>query len=405
MKLVDRNVYVESPNDETLVFAGAEYTRPSGGDMIRLISKITRSDTVDSCRVELSDDHGRSWSEGRSLRTKLPHPDGTLRRHPRFGMADPETGCYLDFMTEGVLPNDEPLEGLKNWYLRYRVSEDGGRTWSVDERLIQEGEEYTPEHPIEGVWTGKNCFMIGDKTCCPIGSQQGTILMPVQITPTGPDGEYHNPGGGYTYHESAVLIGTWTSDNDIEWEVSERVANDPELSTRGCLEPTIAQFPDGRILMVMRGSNGGSKDPDCEMPGRKWYSISEDDGRTWSPVQPWGYSDGSLFYSPSSCSQLLSHSNGRVYWLGNISPGNPCANGPRYPMVVGEVDPESLRLIRDAVTLVDDRGPDDSERLMLSNFHATEDRRTGMIHLYMSRAFAEGRGTRGSDAYLYRVEV
>jgi hypothetical protein len=320
-------------------------------------------------------------------------------------MADPETGCYVDFMTEGVLPGDDPLEGLKNWYIRYRISDDGGRTWRVDEPLIQEGEEYTPEHPIQGVRVGSNCFMIGDKTCCPIRSREGTVLMPVQITPTGPDGEYHNPGGGYTYHESAVLIGTWTSDHDLEWEVSERVANDPELSTRGCLEPTIAPFPDGRILMVMRGSNGGSKDPHCEIPGRKWYSISEDEGRTWSPIQPWSYSNGELFHSPSSCSQFLPHSNGRVYWLGNISPENPRANGPRYPMVIGEVDPSTLKLIEDSVTVIDDRGPDDSERLTLSNFHATEDRPTGRIYLYMSRAFATSTEKRGSDAYLYRIEV
>ena len=73
--------------------------------------------------------------------------------------------------------------------------------------------------------------------------------------------------------------------------------------------------------------------------------------------------------------------------------------------MIGEVDPATLKLIEDSLTVVDDRGPDDSKRLALSNFHATEDRPTGMIHLYMSRAFATSTESRGSDAYLYRIEV
>ncbi|MFP4027971.1 MAG: sialidase family protein [Candidatus Brocadiia bacterium] len=405
MECIDKKLFVESPKDDTIVYSEAEYTKPSGGDMIRLMTQSTRSDTVDSCEIDLSEDHGGTWSRSESLKTKLPHADGTLRRHPRSGMAEPETGRYVSFMTEGVLPNDDPLEGLKNWYVRYRVSEDGGWSWEVDEPVIQQGEQYSADHPLKDVWKGKNCCMIGDKTCGPIHTEAGKILMPVQITPVGPDGEYHNPGGGYTYHESVVLIGTWAEDQHLKWDVSERVAHDPKLSTRGCLEPTIAQFPDGRILMVMRGSNGGSKDPECDIPGRKWYSVSHDGGYTWSHVEPWGYDTGELFFSPSSCSQLLSHSNGKKYWLGNICPENPCGNGPRYPIVIGEVDSDSLMLIEDSVTVIDDRGPDDSERLALSNFHATEDRPTALVHLYMSRAFAKSKDVRGSDAYLYRIEV
>ncbi len=404
MKLINRKVFVKSPDADTLVHSKAEYTRPSGGDMIRMTTTSTRSDTVDSCRVEHSLDHGRNWSPTLNLKTKLPHENGTLRRHPRTGLADPETGCYVHFMTEGVLPNDNPLEGLKNWYVRYRISDDGARTWKIDKPVVQVG-DYDTSHPLEGVWKGRNCCMIGDKTCCPIRTLGGQILMPVQITPIGPDGEYHNPGGGYTYHESGVLIGTWTADDDLRWEVSERVANDPERSTRGCLEPTIAQFPDGRILMVMRGSNRRSNDPERSMPGRKWYSISEDEGRTWSAIKPWGYDSDELFFSPSSCSQLLPHSNGKVYWIGNLTPENPHANGPRYPMVIGEVNPASLLLIEDSVTVIDDRKEDDSERLVLSNFHANEHRPTGQINLYMSRAFAKSRDKRGSDAYLYQIQL
>jgi hypothetical protein len=46
MELLDRQVFVESPDEETLIHADAEYTRPSGGAMIRLVTTHTRADTV-----------------------------------------------------------------------------------------------------------------------------------------------------------------------------------------------------------------------------------------------------------------------------------------------------------------------------------------------------------------------
>ena len=35
------------------------------------------------------------------------------------------------------------------------------------------------------------------------------------------------------------------------------------------------------------------------------------------------YADGGDFYSPSACSQLVLHSSGRLFWIGNIAPQNP----------------------------------------------------------------------------------
>jgi len=268
---------------------------------------------------------------------------------------------------------------MKYQTLRYRVSTDGGRTYAVDEPIIQKG-DYTPEHPLEYIWFGKNGVMNGDRGSRTIFAREGRILVPVQITPLGPNGKMHNPGGGSSYHESVVLIGTWKDDLRIEWDVSERVANDPAKSTRGACEPTLAEMPDGRILMVVRGSN----DAKPHLPGYKWYAVSQDGGRHWTKLRPWTYTDGTNFFSPSSCSQLLKHSNGRYYWLGNITPQNPKGNLPRDPFVIGQVDPESLLLIKETVAIVDASQPGQGS-LYLSNFLAQEDRETGEILLYMMR--------------------
>jgi hypothetical protein len=242
-------------------------------------------------------------------------------------------------------------------------------------------------------------MMMGDNTCRPIRTRHGEILVPVQVTPLGPDGEYHNPGGGYTYHDSAVLIGKWGAGGRIRWDLSEYVSNDPARSTRGALEPTLAEMPDGRLLMVMRGSNDSKPD----LPGLRWYSLSEDGGRTWSRIEPWTYTDGSSFFSPSSCSQLLKHSSGVYYWIGNVAPRNPQGNGPRYPLIMGEVDPDSCLLMRDSMAKIADREPGQPLRMTLSNFMAHEDRETGEILLHMSPLFTRRFLDWTGDALLYRI--
>ena len=244
----------------------------------------------------------------------------------------------------------------------------------------------------------------------PIKIKSGEILQPIQITPLGPDGKYHKPGGGYTYHDSAVLIGTWNDKETLDWRVSERIVADPKLSTRGMLEPTIMQMPDDRILMVMRGSN----DVRPQLRAYRWYAISADDGKTWTKPEPWKYSNGESFFSPSACSNLIKHSSGHVFWIGNISPQNPRGNMPRYPLVIGLVDPETFGLVKETVIEIDTRQPEDHSQMTLSNFYTREDRETGEIVIYvptigrhheLSKNNLKGRREWTSDNTEYRIKV
>jgi hypothetical protein len=402
MLLKKRQLFFPATRQGVLVYGNSFYTQAQGLEKVCFRSTETRSDLIDTVERSFSSDNGQTWSTFEPLPCIQKTFQGTLRQFRFPSFVDPVNGRLLTMVLEGVLPGDEPLEGMKQYYLRYQVSIDGGRTNQIDDLMIQKG-DYTPEHPCEGVWVGKNSIMMGDLCCRPIRTTSGKILVPVQIYPVGSDGEYYNPGGGYTYHEATVLIGTWQDDGHLEWDLSHRIANDPAKSTRGCIEPTLAQMPDGRILMVLRGSNGGTKDPDCQIPGYRWYSISTDGGYTWSPVQPWTYEDGSSFFSPSSCSQLLNHSNGRYYWLGNITPRNPQANSPRYPLVIGEVDPVSCLLKKSTIVVIDDREPKDHPDTMLSCFMAHEDRQTSEIVLHMSRLFTAGEVNWTGSAFQYRI--
>jgi len=165
-------------------------------------------------------------------------------------------------------------------------------------------------------------------------------------------------------------------------------------------EPTLGTLADGRLIMVLRGSN----DRNPSLPGYKWVSYSTDGGFRWTAPKPWTYRNGDSFFSPSACSQLLRHSNRKLYWLGHISATNPRGNRPRYPVYVGEVDQENGLLMRDSLVLIDDRQPGEDEILMLYSPYCREDRQTGQIAVHLSRVFAFKDGWVG-DAMLYRVST
>jgi hypothetical protein len=395
---IRREVFLRSPGKGTAVMAYAFYTQPRGGRMISVETRWSRSDTIDIAYMRRSEDYGRTWTEPVARLTGEKRPEGMLRRHLRAGFVDPGTGRYIEFWQEGVLPSDDPLEGMRVWSLYYRVSKDG-RTFGKAKQVIHEGGGYSATHPLPGVYTGRNCAMLGDQTSKPVAGPAGAILLPIQLSVLGPGGKLANPGGGYTWTNAAMLRGRWKGEQ-LVWRMSEEIKIDPAASTRGAVEPAIELLDDGRILMVLRASN----DKRPELPGYRWVCESTDGGMNWSQPRPWTYDNGERFFSPSACSQLLKHSNGKLYWLGNITPQNPTGNRPRYPFVIGEVDRRTGLLQKESVRVVDDREENEDRILTLSNFYAREDRRTGEIALHMTRLFAYPNAWEG-DAMLYRIAV
>jgi hypothetical protein len=401
---VRREVFLKSPAPGTTVGASSYYTQRTGAELLSRHRYSTRSDTSDQAFRRFSPDNGRTWSDNQEIFTVERRAGGTFRRSVTSGLVDPTTGALIEFRIEGLFDIDEPLDRLRRYSISYGLSYDRGRTWAMEAPVIHRGAEFSVEHPLPGVWHGKNCAYIGDLSSAPLALADGTLLMPIQIVPLGPDGKFFNPGGGYTFTQAAVLRGTWGGDKTLSWEMSSVVQADPTLSTRGMIEPTVAELAGGRLMMVMRGSN----DRKPLAFGGKWISHSSDAGRTWTPPRLWTYTDGERFFSPSACSQVVSHSSGRLFWVGNITPANPVGNRPRYPLVIGEVDRENGLLQKESVTVIDDRKPGDGELLALSNFYAREDRETHEIVVHLSRQGAKslpGKADFTADAFLYRITV
>jgi hypothetical protein len=392
---IRRELFWKAPGNGTAVMAFAYYTKSKGLDLMSIEQRWSRSDTMDVCYVRMSSDHGRTWSPPVERITGERRADGMLRRHLRGCWTDPHNGAAIEFWLEGLLPGDDPLEGLRRWQIHYTISRDGFQTRTPERMVRQRG--LPDDQTLPGVFPGKNSIMLGDQGSQPL-AVKGGFLLPVEITPLTPDGKLYNPGGGYTYHDAAVLHGRWVRGGDLEWTLSDRIVGDPARSTRGMVEPTLGRLKD-RYFAVMRGSN----DRNPALPSWRWMSTSRDAVR-WSKPEPWTYANGEPFYSPSACSQLLHHSSGRLYWIGNITPENAKGNRPRYPLAIGEVDLVSGLLRKESIRTVDTKGADEDPVLSLSNFYAREDRVTREIVIHMTRLFAKPDGWEG-DAYAYRARA
>jgi len=368
------------------------YASNRGMDMFRVRFEELKDDIFSNFELALSKDNGKTWTDAERWKSVEPRPDGRLRRLFIYGSYfDPKNGQLLLMGNEGVLRNDHPLDGQTNYYPIYRVSRDGGRTWLFEDRVIQAGKQYTKERPFEGVRVGLNSLTVANAVT---HRSDGAVVVPVQISHTGPDGKLYRPKGAYTYLDAAVLIGRWRDDGRLNWRLSERLNLPPEKSLRGIFEPTIAEMPDGRMLMICRTNSG-----------RKWFSVSSDGGLSWSDADVWRYTDGKLFYSPSSISRLIRHSGGDHFWIGNISPDHPRGNAPRYPIVIGRVDPKSLLLKRESVTTIDTRRPDDPVGLQISNFCIHEDRQTRNFVVRFTRWDGRPSGFGKVDGNVHNFEV
>ena len=399
MKLISKTLVFSNPPGVTTAYEYEYYSRPKGVEKVRLRFMDVSNDIFDHGSLSFSRDNGRTWADERPHMLGKRSAEGTLRRFDGVGWVDPVEGKMVTLYLEGLFKKDDLLEGVHAYYLNYRVSTDGGRTNLVDEPAIQKGAGFDAKHPFQDVWTGRNCVSM--PLIPPIvRTRQGHLSLVVFRSLLGPDGKYFNPGGGLTWHQEMVLIGRWQRDGRIEWEPVADLSLPPTKSTRGLDECTLAEMPDGTLLLVMRGSN----DDAGKLPGHKWFATSRDGGFTWSEVKPWRYSDGSPFFSSASMCQIVAHSNGKHYWLGNISEENPRANLPRDILYIGEIEPKTFGLRKDTLFVIDRVQPGEPKETHLSNFHAHEDRETGELVLNMPY-FTKPAGSWMGDTYQYRLNL
>lgn len=379
---VYRELYYASPGPGVAQWLTPAYAG-SGLARAEILTTSSESDAYRGWVRRASPDDGRSWGALQPIPDVVRETrEGGIVVYPSHPWREPASGRSYRFFMQRQWPGAPCYTyQWKNHQHAMRdhvfVSENDGPA-----RLLryEPGADYRPDQPFDPAFLNANVAYFGN---APAAVGDGTVLYPVCIArPEGAIGT-----GGVCLFRRDPASG--------DWHASNVCPIDPAWSSRGLLEPEAAVLRDGRVMIIARGSNTSAT------PGRKWRIMSADGGRTLGPVEELLYDDGSRFYSPSSIHRFIRSSRtGTLYWLANIVPGPPQANGPRYPLVIAEIDEDRAAVRKDSLIELDTRQPGEPAALQLSNFSVLENR-AGDIEIYITLLGLRPDDFWRSDVYRY----
>ncbi len=400
---IEKSIFIECTDPQAAPLCVLGYIGPDlDRYMIRAVERV--DDVHAKPRAEFSGDNGRTWSVSVPLPDQIHQYQGIWSSESSFPspvIYDPRSRMAVGFTLRQMKTEERYYHTTY-----YRLSPDLGRTWSKPKQVQYEsGAAFDPENPLQPGYSDNNQAYPGLGTLL---HSNGTLIHPLCLVNIPRDAPDPNPHKLHHWHihrdsrsiGSLCMIGGWNPNrNDYDWTAGSPVWLPRHISLRGLNEPDIAELTEGRVLVVWRGSNTAMT------AGRKWYSISSNGGRTFSDVQPWTYDNGARFYSSASPGNFLKHSNGRLYWLGNVCHSPPHGNHPRYPLILGEVNQRTGLLIRHSLTAIDDRQPHHSEAVQFSNCKFFEDRETHAIEIYLTAYGEHTDDWRHANCYKYTLTL
>lgn len=279
----------------------------------------------------------------------------------------------------------------------------------------EEGADFDPGNLRNADYLDRNLAYFAD----PIVLKSGDIAFPMCVPVTfccrvlGIDVQQVFPSCPQIMHGLLVARGAWNgSTGSYDLSFSRPIVISDLASSRGSDEPTIAELESGRLVVVFRGSNTSKEawrtriEPGT--PGFKWFTHSDDGGRTFTDPVPWHFDDGEVIYSSASISRFLkSETNGKNYWIGNITAHNVNGNYPRFPLQIVQIDENFGTARKDTLTVIDTLREGESELLQLSNFFTVQNRETGEIELYLAKLgqHAKGHGDWRAETWKYSIDV
>ncbi len=374
--LVKKELYLKHPAPRIAPWVSLEYVGPK--HELREVNGIERtSDVGEQIKARWSPDNGRSWSGFVPVQpsNKVSYRGVAISEVEGATVFDPASMLLVQLWLRQI-----EVKGVYHNFTYVRTSRDQGRTWGEPRQLCYEAcNAFDADEPLKAGFLNRNEGYPGNNIL--VRSDGSLVICLAHANAPGdPDNDSRPWRMG-----SVCFLGRWNAGaNEYRWTTGGRVEIAPEVSARGLMEPELAELRDGRLLVVWRGSTRGWDGTAARTPGRKFYSLSTDGGRTFGAPAEWKYDDGSSFYSPSSFHRMIRHRvTGKLYWLGNISATPPSGNSPRYPLVIAEVDEEKAALRRSTITAIDDRQLGQGD-IQFSNFCLIEDRVTHDLILHVT---------------------
>jgi hypothetical protein len=389
---VKKELYKKSPKPKAAALARVEYVGAKR-ELMEWQGVEVLDDVWDEQVARWSTDNGRTWSEFVPMQpsSNVSYKGVTVWEGGVSRLYDSAAGVLVEMWLRQIA-----VKGLYNNFTYCRFSHDFGRTWTTPKQLrYEDGDEFDPNEPLKPSFLQRNHAYPGSNV---LRHSNGALIHCVAHANAAndPDNDKRAWRMG-----SLCFVGKWDKRaKDYQWTASQRIEISPDWSSRGLMEPEVAELKDKQVLIIWRGSNTAKTD------GRKWFSISTDGGMTLSPVQELKYDDGSRFYSPSSYHRMIRHSvTKKLYWVGNICAEPPSGNSPRYPLIIAEVDEKIPALKKSTVTAIDDRKPEQPAALQFSNFSLMENRETHNLELHLTTYGQNAANVYTADNYKYTLTL
>jgi len=327
--------------------------------------------------VVTSDDDFRTWT---------PLEDGPLAAPIANYFLDEDNGMLLRHYRQkgdGNYYDDKSEEQHGPQKLVLQVSRDSGRTWGAAEEL-DFGDDIVC-FTLMKLADGKLLWMI---------EENHPSLSPVADLK--PDA---------IFFACRAWLGSWRSDlSGIDWEQAGLAQIPNSMGSQGVGEPQVCQLSDGRIFAIFRQAIILPSQHAPGYPSVKLFSVSENNGRTWSDPEPLLFEDGEMAYSSTSfASCIRSSKNDRVYAILNIvnGPNEGCL--PRNVLHIAEINQDTFRVKRDTVTVIEEVHEEHTSLVGYSNWGMFEERDTKNLALFMN--LENGPVNDGYDWNAYRYEV
>jgi len=369
----------------------------------------SQSDTADYEEYRDSTDNGKTWGEwvqeSPAAKVKLMGED-----EYEFGcytnardVWNPVHRHYITLRYQRLYPGGYPAATAEYWNGRggfvdhgFLVITNEDRTETITQMVAFEDgiTAFDEETYREEGYTNRN---LGLGVCVYV-MKNGDILFDHDISVemacrlAGKDVYRVCPSSPRSAHAILICRGVWNAaENRYDLTFSEPLFLDDRQSSRGLDEPAIAELASGKILVVIRDSNLCSERWRTRIspyaPGYKLYALSDDGGKTFSPLMPWHFDTREVLYSSATYSVLVrSRKNGKLYWIGNhTEPTETYENYPRYPLQIVEVDEEWGCAIKETMTVIDTRRDDETKYVQLSNFSILENCETLDLELWLTK--------------------
>ncbi len=407
------------------------------GDLVEQRILASEADYARGKFTRISKDNGRTWGKWetqfddkatgrRGAVPGSPYGDEILD-NVEFKCFHEASGCTLGSGSTMYYLNGHNV----GYFAMWEKGEDNFRTHAyftfkrpsgeIVRRMFEfeeGGADYDPENPRNPAFIDKNRALAGNIKLLPDGdfAVELWLTMTLCCKIAGVDVITYFPSCPNLQFGLVYARGHWNPDKeDFDFTYSAPIMLSDAESSRGMMEPALEILPSGRWLVVFRGSNmsydvWNTRINPCA-PSFKWYTYSDDGGKTFVPSMPWHFDTREVVYSPASISHFFrAKKNGKLYWIGNVidEPWRIDGNDPRWPLQICEVDEKYGHLIKDTLTVIDTLR-DGQTNVELSNFGLLEDKETLDLYLTITKINFNGtiqeKGEWYSEAWEYLVTL